>query len=186
MRTKTPKAIREKPAGPHKNSKKKKMIEPCFCKTDPDFYRSAPYDWEEIFEIPGIKDVTVISNDQSKLQTCKILLATLGPKIEDLLDSHTIILNCSMSVIQTLHTFTLNGEFNCDPMTLKPLLRAAKEYDISGIKLFGGLFMMTLINEGNVIEMLQLSNELLCPHFDNQIKTYISFKPAVPNGWRNL
>ena len=180
MRAKTLRPIQKKPAKPHKNSKKKKIkkkdkkpIKPCFCQTDPDFYRSKPCDWDELLEIPGIKDVTLISNDKYEFQTCKILLATLGPKIAKLLQKSTVRLNCSLSVIQTLHTFTLNGEFKCDSTTLEPLLRAAKHYNMSGIKLFGGLFMMTLINGSNVIEMLQLSSKLLCPHFENQIKSYI-------------
>jgi len=174
MRTKTARATPQKPAGPHKNSKMKKMLgEPCFCKTNPDFYRSASCDWEQIFEIPDIKDVTVIANDKSEFQTCKILLSTLGPKIANQLGRKTIKLDCPLSVVQTLHTFTLNGEFNCNSTTLEPLLRIAKDYDMSGIKLFGGLFLMTLINPSNVIKMLQLSNELLCPHFVGQIKTYI-------------
>jgi len=173
MRTKTTRATPKKPAGPHKNSKKKMLAESCFCKANPDIYRSAKCDWEEIFEIPGIKDITVIANDKSEFKTCKILFSTLGPNIANRLDRKTIKLNCSLSVVQILHTFTLNGEFNCDSTTLEPLLRVAKDYDMPGIKLFGGLHLMTLINGSNVIEMLQLSNELLCPHFVSQIKSYI-------------
>ena len=115
----------------------------CYCLADPDHFRAKKSDWEEIFQIPGMTNITLMGNDSLQtIETCKILLASLGTKFEALLGQPTIHLNYPFSTVQVLHEFSLSGECNCDETNFEPLLKLAKKFNIKGIQLFGGLFQV--------------------------------------------
>ena len=140
----------------------------CYCQTHPDHFKAKKCDWEEIFQIPGMTDATLMGNDSPEtIQTCRILLASLGEKFEALLGQSTIKLNCPFSAVRVLHEFTLSGLCNCDKTNFEPLLILAKEFDIEGVQLFCGLFLRSRENVKNVLRMYQMSKELLCSHHQN-------------------
>jgi hypothetical protein len=146
----------------------------CYCLADPDHFRAKKSDWEEIFQIPGMTNITLMGNDSLQtIETCKILLASLGTKFEALLGQPTIHLNYPFSTVQVLHEFSLSGECNCDETNFEPLLKLAKKFNIKGIQLFGGLFLRSQVNAENAARMYQLSKELLCCHDQNQIQKFI-------------
>ena len=150
------------------------MRKTCYCQTDPEIYKSKKVDWEEIFEIPGISDVSVTGNDSLQtIQTCKVLLLSLGPNIKPLLEKSSVNLDYPFSVVKILHEFSLDGDFHCEPTNIEPLLRAAKEFNMDGIKHFGGAYLLSLISTENAHEIYRLSQELLCHHLTSQAKTFI-------------
>ena len=146
----------------------------CYCQINPDHFKCKESDWEEILEIPGISNVTLMGNDSSQtIKTCKIVIASLGSKFESLLGKSVILLDYPISVVKILHEFTLTGKCNCNASNIELLLKVAKEFNISGIKMIGGQFLVSLINLNNVHEIYQIANKYLCRHYNNQIKAFI-------------
>jgi hypothetical protein len=141
---------------------------------DPGIFQAKKSNWEEIFEIPGMSNITLMGNDSLQtIKTCQILLASLGTKFESLLEQSTIELNYPFTIVSTLHEFSLSGEIDCNRTNIEPLLRAAKEFNVDGIRMLGGRYLVSLVNAENVTKIYQLSQELLCLHFTNQIKNFM-------------
>jgi hypothetical protein len=146
----------------------------CYCRINPDNYKCKESDWEEILDIPGVANVTLLGNDSSQtIKTCKILIASLGSKFESLLGKPVITLDYPFSIVKILHEFTLTGECNCDASNIELLLKAAKEFNISGIKMFVGQYLVSSTDLNNVHKIYQITNEHLCCHYNNRIKTFI-------------
>ena len=146
----------------------------CYCVIDPGIFQAKKSNWEEIFEIPGMSNITLMGNDSLQtIKTCQILLASLGTKFESLLEQSTIELNYPFTIVSTLHEFSLSGEIDCNRTNIEPLLRAAKEFNVDGIRMLGGRYLVSLVNAENVTKIYQLSQELLCLHFTNQIKNFM-------------
>ena len=150
------------------------MTSTCFCAIDPAIFKAKNSDWDEIFQIPGLTDVTLKGNDSHQtIHTCKILLASLGTKFEELLEQSTVELDFPFSVVTILHEFSLSKEFRCSETDIVPLLEVASQFDIEGIKMFGGKYLVSLVNAENVIRFHKLSQELLCFHFTDQIQSFM-------------
>jgi hypothetical protein len=147
----------------------------CYCtKLDAAHFKCKQSDWEEVLQIPGITNVTLSGNDQSEaIRTCKILLQSLGPKFEALLDQDEIGLDYPFPVVDCLHKFVLTGQLQCQEKDLEALLRAADEFDLEGIKKLGGDLLMSLISSKTVNRIYQLSKELLCQHHTEMVEKAI-------------
>jgi hypothetical protein len=149
-------------------------LKSCYCRLNSDHFKCKQSDWEEVLQIPGITNVTLKGNDQSKaIRTCKILLQSLGPKFESLLDKDEVQLDYPFPVVDCLHKFVLTGQLHCQEKDLKALLRAANEFDLAGIKKFGGERLMSFISSETVNRIYQLSKELLCPHHTDMVEEAI-------------
>jgi hypothetical protein len=126
-------------------------LKSCYCRLNSDHFKCKQSDWEEVLQIPGITNVTLKGNDQSKaIRTCKILLQSLGPKFESLLDKDEVQLDYPFPVVDCLHKFVLTGQLHCQEKDLKALLRAANEFDLADIKKFGGERLMSFISSETV------------------------------------
>ena len=146
----------------------------CYCSINLDLFKSRKFNHEEIFQIQGLSDVSLMGNDSpSEIHTSKILLSGLGPKFEQLLDQTTVKLDYPTEVVQAIHDFTLSGVCNFDSVNLRSLLSAAKEFNIIGIKAQAGQYLIAATHNRNVQELYKLSQELLCTHTTRRIKEFI-------------
>ena len=163
---------RNSPRVCHRSFKRKAKV--CWCLTNPDVFKSRQINYEEILQIPGISDVTLMGNDSSsKIQTSKVLLAQLGQDVEQLLKHSEVKLNYPFSVVKTIHKFTLTGECIFEPTNLESLLTAAKEFNLVGIQVQAGQHLIKSIDTGNAHKMHKMSTVLLCPHIAEQTTGFI-------------
>ena len=138
-----------------------------------DVFKSRQFNHDEIFQIQGMSDVSLMGNDSpSKIETSKILLAGLGPKFEELLQASVVKLDYPFEAVQAIHDFTLSGFCNFDSTNLRSLVSAASEFNIVGIKAQAGPYLVASVNIGNVHELYQLS-ELLCIHTTQKTREFI-------------
>ena len=153
--------------------KPKPKVKRCYCSVNLDDFKSRPFDHDDVLQIPGISDASLMGNDStSEIQTSKMLLAGLGPKFERLLKDAIIRLNYPFEVVQAIHDFSLSGECNFKLINLQALLLAAKEFNIIGIKAQAGQYLAAATNIWNVLEMYNLSKDL-CVHTRSKIKEFI-------------
>ena len=147
----------------------------CFCSLDPNFFKSSKFSHEDIFQIPGISDVSIMGTDgSSEIPTSKVLLSGLGPKFDQLLHQKIILLDFPFEVIQAIHKFTLFGECNIDSIhMLRSLLSVADQFSIIGIKAQAAQYLVKATNIGNVLQMYQISQDLLCTHITRKTKEFI-------------
>ena len=146
----------------------------CYCSIDPNFFKSRKFNHEEIFQIPGISDVSLMGTDGfSQIPTSKVLLSRLGPKFDQLLQQKIIKLDYPFEVIQAIHNFTLSGVCNFNSINLRSLLSFAKQFNIIGIKAQAGSYLVEATNIGNVLQMYQISQDLLCAHTTRKTKEFI-------------
>jgi hypothetical protein len=146
----------------------------CYCLIDDQQFQCHETNWDEIFAIPGITDFSLLGNDSDEsIRTCKILLTILGPKFETLLEGSEVRLDYPLSVVKTINDLALTGRPKFDDLNVEPLLQAAREYNLLGIKKFGSHFLMSRMNAGNVLQIYQLSEEFLCSHMNQKVEKYI-------------
>ena len=173
------KTVKKTPNARKKASRRSKATrEPrnrCYCSKNPDFFKSHDVNYEEILQIPGVSDVSLMGNDSpSKIQSSKLLLAGLGPKFRQMLQHSNIQLDYPLEVVQTIQDFTQSGVCNFNLINLRALLLAAKEFNIIGIRTQATHYLVASTNICNAHESYQLSMEkLLCTHTRNKIKQFI-------------
>ena len=144
----------------------------CFCRVNPDLFKSRPFDLE-ILQIQGVSDVTLMGNDSpAEINSSNVLLSALGPEFQGLLHDTIIQLDYPLEVVQGIHDFSLSGVCNFNLIHLQDLMLAANEFNIIGIKVQAGLHLAASISIGNAHDMFSLSEDL-CAHARSKAKEFI-------------
>jgi hypothetical protein len=145
----------------------------CFCTIPPkDIHTKHQLsDWDEVLQIPGVANVALKGNDSIEtIHTCKILLLSLGPKIEALLSQKRITLAYPFSVVRSIHNFALTGQLCYQERDIETLLKAAHDFELEQIKKLCGDILLSMINGDSVNRIYKLSKELLCQHYTDKVK----------------
>ena len=158
----------------------KKVPKPCFCHmTEKDFEGKTETNWDEIFEIPGISDFELRGNDSNEsIKSSKVHLATFGRKFESLLSESEAQLDYPLSIVRLLNIFALNWKLDetCQDEQLPELLRAAKEFNIPGLKKLASEKLMATLNDDNVLRIYHLVEDFLCSHIVKHVEDIILAK----------
>ena len=74
------------------------------------------------------------------------------------MDDSEVKLDYPLATVRAIQEFAQTGQLRCDDInTAAHLLRAAKKFDLTGVKYLAGNYLFSQINDENIFKIYELS-----------------------------
>lgn len=145
----------------------------CVYAHDEGYYRTrvTAEDWQRYLNFSEPVRVRVVP--ENRWMVVPIFWMVFVPKMRFFLDKSEVRFPHSAAVFFALQEFVGTGRCDVNAQNLVPILRAAKEYQVAGLKLLAANYLLSVLTEDNVLQVLSHAEEFMCHHFRAKIVQYI-------------
>jgi hypothetical protein len=136
----------------------------CVYAHDESYYRTrvSPEDWQKCLNFSDPARVRVAPDNRPMV--APIFWMMFVPKMRHFLNKPEVRFPHTADVFLALQVFVGTGRCDLNDQNLVPILRAAKEYHLTGLKLLGAKYLLSELADDNVLRVLALVEEFTCRH----------------------
>jgi len=131
----------------------------------------SPEDWQRYLNF--CDPVTVWTSSEEEPLVVPIFWMVFIPKLNTFLEKSEITFPHSSEVFFALQNFVGTGNCDIHEKNVAPILKAARDYQVPGLKLLAGNFLFSILKSENVLQILGMAEEYLCNHFRAKIIAHI-------------